>query len=46
MGVEVESLFRAKRWIEGLKVDLLDSVMSSMVAKCTGSSSQEEERTT
>ena len=43
-GVEVESLFRAKRWIEGVKVDLLGSAMSMMVANCTGPSSQEEER--
>lgn len=44
VGVEVESLFRAKRWIEGVKVDLLGSAMLMMVARCTGPSSQEEER--
>ena len=36
MGVEVESLFRAKRWIEGVKVDLLASVMSRIATKCNG----------
>lgn len=33
MGVELGSLFRAKRWIEGVKVGLLASVMSSIVVR-------------